>query len=355
VTDEGFRDGVEDDATTEESSTPLSLDDAIGLAFEGGAEEVTEEAPKSSRERNSDGTFKRKEETSSLEEAPSETPLETKEAAPEVEVVTPPVSWTLEEKERFKTLPVETQKYLAQREGQREKAWHEANARAKRLADIEDAFSPYSEELALSGLTPGQVVRQMIAERQIMRRDPLQAARQLLQASGKSLSDLESHEESYDPKYKALEDEVNRLKSVYEGQQQYAQEAQVAEVENEITRFSSEVDQKGQPLRPYFNDVYSDMLPIAQMLKAQNPNAHPRVILEQAYERAAYANPQVRTILLEKERQALQAKHVEEARQKAQAAKAAGSSISGAPGGSISREVSRDLDSLISNIWDGRL
>lgn len=52
------------------------------------------------------------------EEAPSET---TPEAEPELPAIDPPRSWAREEKERFRTLPRETQEYIAERESQRER------------------------------------------------------------------------------------------------------------------------------------------------------------------------------------------------------------------------------------------
>lgn len=53
---------------------------------------------------------------------PIEAQGEEQEAEADVPPIKPPVSWSREEKERFQSLPRETQEYLAEREGEREKS-----------------------------------------------------------------------------------------------------------------------------------------------------------------------------------------------------------------------------------------
>lgn len=77
------------------------------------------------------------------------------EEEPEEPAIDPPVSWNAEEKERFKQLPPETQKFLSDRESQREKfvqtkAQEAAEARRyaeKATGDLTTSTRQYAEQL----------------------------------------------------------------------------------------------------------------------------------------------------------------------------------------------------------------
>jgi hypothetical protein len=73
-----------------------------------------------------------------LQEAPGETPSET-DTQPEADPVEPPRSWTKEEKERFKSLPRETQEYLARRETERDREVRRSQNEAAEKAKAVDA------------------------------------------------------------------------------------------------------------------------------------------------------------------------------------------------------------------------
>lgn len=75
-------------------------------------------------------------------------------------------------------------------------------------------------------------------------------------------------------------------------------------------------------------DVHEQMLDEVQLIRSRQPELSPRQILQQAYEVACWKNPSVRSRLIEQQRQP----QVQAAR--VQQAKAAGSSVRGAPGAS---------------------
>lgn len=97
------------------------------------------------------------------------------------------------------------------------------------------------------------------------------------------------------------------------------------------------------------------MQPIAQRLRAENPTASPAEILQEAYERACYADPDVRDALLAKQEAEQEAKRRHEAQAKAKAARRAGASVTGAPTGSSQPAKPDDLRGLLEASFNGGL
>lgn len=89
-----------------------------------------------------------------------------------------------------------------------------------------------------------------------------------------------------------------------EQQQRAAREQQ--QLETTVTRWLDEVDTQGQPKRPYLNDVMSEMSVLIPQLRAANPLLTEVQALEEAYERATWANPDVRAVLQTRQQTELQ-------------------------------------------------
>jgi hypothetical protein len=96
----------------------------------------------------------------------------------------------------------------------------------------------------------------------------------------------------------------------------------------EIEAFANETDASGKLLRPFMGDVHEQLMDEVRLLRSRNPQAPARQILQQAYETACWKSPDVRSRLIEQQRQPqVQAQRVQQAR-------LAGSSVRGAPGAS---------------------
>jgi len=181
-----------------------------------------------------------------------------------------------------------------------------------------------------------------------MKRDPQGAIRWLAEQNGVDLGAIHHNTPKQNPELVTLRQEIDALRQEREQEQLYQQQLYIQSLEQEVESFAAETDSNGISLRPYFNQIYPHMLPIVGALKQQQPHAHPRTILQEAYDQASWANPDVRAALLKAE----EAKRMNGDRQKAVAAKKAGSSINGAPGGDLAPARYKDYESAMSAAWD---
>lgn len=273
------------------------------------------------------------------------------------QVVDAPLSWRAEEKDLFKTLPPTLQQTLSRRESEREKAFNERMMQAaeytRRYQGLEDVFRPdEQEELLRSGKTMGQVFGQFVATQRWLNRDPKEALKYIASTYNLSPQDLldDDRVSQVDPRVQQLEAQLSALTNHVQGsyQQQYRNHA--TSVRSSIEAFAKETDANGQPLRPYFDTVYEDMLPIVERLGRSQPDAPLEKVISEAYDRAIYANPDVRAKVIAAEH----AKRMQEEKKKADRARFAGSSVRGNPtAGAMTRtNGTSDLDTIIRDVWD---
>jgi hypothetical protein len=90
-------------------------------------------------------------------------------------------------------------------------------------------------------------------------------------------------------------------------------------------QFAAETGTDNQPLRPHFAELGNGIVPFIAQVKAENPSASHKDVLSEAYERACWANPQVRAKMLA----AQEAQRLAEQREQAARAANAGSSVTG--------------------------
>lgn len=350
----------ETDLETPEESGKITLDDAFQKAL-GEAKEVEAtptEAPISEetvgRGRNADGTFKKKEARlgdPNENRAPLDAPAPS-DVQPDGSVIPAPRTWKADEREMWGQLPRTLQERLSAREEERNKIFqqriNDAQNYINRFGDIDSALSPISKEMDRVGATPGQVIRQLLAERDYIRQNPQEAIQSIAETYGIDLTGANLQAHRPDATTQALMQELKALREEVHGQRQHAQSQYFTNIEREIDAFANETDDKGQPLRPYFSDVQEYMTSIVTRLKAQHPGASSREVLEKAYDEAVYANPMTRKLLLEAETRAREAKRIEEDRKAAKDARLASSSVRGAPLPNTTRAVNRkNLDEIM--------
>lgn len=339
-----------DDEIIDEPSTPepQSIAESIKDAFE----EVADGEPISEEGEG---------ETSPIEKEP-EMPAkkEPKEEKP-AEIVSAPMSWPAAEKERFKTLPPEVQKFISKREADREryvssKANEAANV-SRQYQDIDQAFAPFERKMQLNGATRAQVVSQLLAAQSYLDENPKEALKWMAQSYGVTPEEIfsETSQQKGDPAIAHLQQKIAQLEGHLTNQQQQQHVNAYSQVENQIQHFASETDASGNYIRPHFNEVYNDMEAIVRQLRASQPQTPVKDLLQQAYERAVWANPSSREAMLVREKQKVQANHMSEAKRKAEKARVLGSSVTGAPSSSASPAISKDLreslESAFSKHW----
>lgn len=293
-------------------------------------------------------------------EEPSEDVVEHTESKQPVaetpsEVITAPISWPAAEKERFKTLPPEVQKFISKREADREKyvstKANEAANIGRQYQDIDQAFAPFERKMQLNGTTRAQVVTQLLAAQSYLDENPKEALKWMAQSYGISPEEIfsEAPEQRVDPTISHLQQKIAQLEGHLTSRQQQESHSAYSAVENQIQQFASETDAAGNYIRPHFNEVYNDMEAIVRQVKASQPQLPIKDVLQQAYDRAVWANPTSREAMLAREKQKATANHISEAKRKAEKARITGSSVTGAPSSSASPAISGNLREMLES------
>lgn len=255
------------------------------------------------------------------------------------EPIAPPYSWTADQKEHFSQLPREMQQYIIKREQEREsfvgRKSQEVSAIKERYQAVDRIVEQYGDVFQRSGVDPYFGLEQLVAAQRYLDKDPIGALQAIAQSYGIDLSQLANgsahsvqQQQQAAPQYNPLVPELNAIQAKLAAieQEKMAQQwhSQVAEV----NAFANEMDANGKLIRPYMADVNEQLTDEIRILRERNPHAPAREILQQAYDAACWKNPEVRSKLIEAQRQPqIQAQRVQQAR-------LAGSSVRGAPGAS---------------------
>lgn len=262
------------------------------------------------------------------------------EPGPEPEPIDAPHSWSKEAKELFSKLPREAQDYIATREKERDRGisqkMEEIAQQRKRYERLEGILAPHREQWALKGQDQESVIQRLVAAQNALDRDPVSGIAHIAQSYGLTIPQLaqviQEQQAGSDPQVLELRRELNNLRSYMDQKEQANQQQTMHSLEQEVLDFSRE-EKDGQLLRPYIEDVSQEMMPLVAILRENNRTWSNQQVLQEAYDRAVYANPSTRQKLLDAQQAQAKAQRLKEQKEKAAQAKKAGASISGAPGG----------------------
>lgn len=272
------------------------------------------------RYRRSDGTF------ASVDEIKTFT--DTAQTAVPVESIVAQLPAAVAEE--FKSLPAKSQEFLAS-------TMEDLNNRATRYSEydqLETLIGPRRQAWAQNGMNPVVAVNQLFQLSDFAGTNPGEF---VLWFADNNQIDLDALLDARDAAQQEVTPEVLELRGqVQHLSQTVAQitQGQQAQPQNDnlqvVQSFASEKDEAGNLKRPYLADVSGDLAVHVTAVRNAFPNMAPSDVLAKAYENACWANPQVRLKL----QTDMDAQRRDAARQKANAAKAATSSISGGPNGS---------------------
>lgn len=303
-----------------EGDKPKSVRDLISSALK--SETATPDAAQQDgRARNPDGTFAPKLVDATL----TGEPIITAPAAP---VTAAPQGI---DPEVYKSLPAETQASLA-------RTMEDLNTRQQRFArlePIERLIEPRIQAWALGGMAPETALHQLFALSDFAGRDPGGFIKYMANVNNVDLETLVlgmDAEPQVDPAIKALQDEVNALKSGKEQEERQQQQAAHNARVGEVTNFASEKDGQGNVVRPHFDEIGDGILPFISAVKSQNPSWSHTQVLQEAYDRACWGTASVRSKMQAAADAAGAADRLRQQAEKTGAAKAASVSVrSGAP------------------------
>lgn len=232
---------------------------------------------------------------------------ETEDAEPQEDDATaqaaiePPARLSEEHKERFRSLPHDAQEFLRDRHQEME-ADHtrktQETAEARKAADgLNSAVEPYRAHIASLNTTPEQAVHVLLSWDHALRTAPAdqKAARfaQLAKHYGvdlEGLADVTSDDETtVSPELAEVRQGIVRVNQRFDAAAAQENAAKAEDANVLIATFAEARDDAGNLAHPHFEAV--------KVAMGVNMGADPNLTMQEAYERATWADPAVRTAL----------------------------------------------------------
>lgn len=297
VTDAGSQDAP--DQSPEEAEA--ALDDELRAVY-----------AKTNRERAADGRFAAKD----TDQSPTKEPAEqAKEPAIPV-----PVSWSADVKAKWEALPSDVKAYVAKRE-------QESHEQISRQGQVLKAYEPFGKILEQArpifekyGMSEGDGFAQLLRANEYLETDARSAIRDLARAygvedvlAGRSATPQNAVEASLRAELAELRRQQGEISHRVTARERSEYERQEATIQTQIAEFAKD--------KPDFDTLEEDIHDQIVMLKQKEPGLPPTEILNKAYDRARWANPEARAKVLEEQEKAKEAKRLEEAKKRSQDAK----------------------------------
>lgn len=235
---------------------------------------------------------------------------------PEPEIVsTAPKSWPKEMHDHWGKMPKEAQDYWTVREKQMLDGLEQYKGDAGYGRQMKEAITPYMALIQAQGIDPPQAVQTLLnAHYKLSVSNPTQKAeyfQSLAKQYGVDLTGITHPQEGQrevDPMVRQLQDELHNIKQVIQSGNQQQLDEQRNKIQNEVNSFASD------PKHPYFDEVSDEI--VALLNNGES--------LEDAYEKAVWANPVTRQKEMSRvqteQQAALKAKAIAEAEAKKKAA-----------------------------------
>jgi len=317
-----------------------------------------------SPERDEHGRFKPKTEIQAVEGASAQPPADpTTETAkpagpePQTEAIRVPPSLPAAMKAKFASLDPDVREAFVTLEGSVQKAKAEWDGKGQRLNRYDEIIGPHVDRWRMNGLDEFSGIQSLIAAQSLLDRDPVSGMVQIARSYGLTpahlaqafgLSQTSAPAPAADGQQPAtappditaalqqalqpFQQGLQTLQQQFTQSQQATQATQIAAAQREVDAFMAD------PANMYFTDV-SDA--VADYI-AKDRQAGGSMTLQQAYDRAIWADPTIRPHLLDAQTKAAQQaqtnaadeakKAAEKAqREKAEAARKAGGSVTGSP------------------------
>lgn len=291
------------DATIAEAFKEISTREAEPvaqpeIASESLATDAVAEAPEEKRVRDEQGRFKATEKIA----LDASTPVA--EPAQQDQYAVAPASWKPAAKALWANLPPEAREEAHRREAD----FHNGIAQVKPDADfgksIRSVIEPYRMMIEAEGGTPERAVADLMRTAAIFRVGTQQEKQNALLSIAKTYGvTIPSEGQELQPannELTSLADQMNRMRQEMQQREQLAQQEQMAQYTTSVDKWMRQADDKGMPLRPFIDNVLNEMQQKLPAIRNQNPEWGVEKVLQEAYDRAIWENPETRATLLRK-------------------------------------------------------
>lgn len=226
------------------------------------------------------------------------------EPAEDFEPLEPPPKWDRRYKEVFAELAQLPEKGRTYAEAMRD-LWKEQQAYAtkveqeraefqKRVSSWDEVLNPYQNQFVEAGVTPQQVVRQMLGLTTQLNRDPKGTIQRLAERAGIDLANLNQDAPYVPPELRQAQTELQQVRQQLQEMQRAQQQSQYGSALQQIESFRSAKDESGNLLRPHFDKVKDLMTLKIQRREASNlDEAYQQVCESLGLDQQKQANAQV--------------------------------------------------------------
>lgn len=284
--------------------------------------EEIEKTAKEIRTRDESGKFaKKSEETKESATKAKESPVQAQEQPSVQKGLTPPNSWTPAAKAKWDKLEPDIQQEVLRREGEVEKGFTKLDEDRAAGKAFKDVIAPYMAHINAEGGTPITAVQSLLNTAHVLRTaSPQDKGRMILQLAQQYGADLSVSQSQHkvDPQLQAIQQKLANLEQQRQSELTQREQQDQATIQGQITAFASD------PKHIHFESVKPHMAALLKEGLAKD--------MEDAYEQAVYARPDIRSTVLQSQQTELEAKRVADAKAKADAARKASGSVLGSPG-----------------------
>lgn len=313
---------------------------------------ITEDKPAVERARAPDGKFTTKDQTAA-EAAPkpiTDQPKEQQTVAPKAPSG-PPASWSAAAKSSWNALPPNLQAEILKRENDVESGFAQKGQQLRQVTEyassIRQAITPIMGEIQRHGVTEAQAIGHLASVWQFAKRDPVNYLRAAAQELGVDLASLSQApgQTFVDPEVAALKQKVYSFEQQIAAQQQFQEQATETQIASHLAAFREAKDAGGKPMHPYYDEVRTHMAHLVGTGAVRS--------VQEAYETATWARPEIRQRILADQRAAeTEAAKAEAEKRAAEAARVQRTNVAtkGALGASPSR--AKSLEEEMASTYD---
>lgn len=237
---------------------------------------------------------------------------------PSTVAAVPPVSWAADAKQAWASIPPAVQQAVLKRE---QEASNGIRQYSEKTAQYERALAPVAQAAQARGLSVDDAIKRLSDGNTFLEQQPVQAIMWLAQKNGIDLAELASNPPQQvraDPMVSQVNQTVSSLEQRLQ-QMEFGQNLTVAQ------QFAAS--------KPYYADV-EDMLPdLIKEVRTLNPGMTGIDLLEKAYERAVWLNPDVRSKVIAAENAKTAQTQVAKVAEKSTQASRAAISVKGSSAG----------------------
>lgn len=177
---------------------------------------------------------------------------------------------------------------------------------AKLGRSVTDIMAPYRMLIEAEGGTPERAIADLMRTAAIFRVGTPQQKSAALQQIARQFNVEFAQPQPVQPgqQPQTLQDpRVDQLLAQLNQERQQRQRDEQSGLETAVTSWMGEVDTKGAPVRPYLGDVMNEMSGLVPQIRQGNPSLSHNQVLQEAYDRAIWGNPEIRKLLQQQEAQ----------------------------------------------------